>query len=39
MTGMENKEFYGYREIRKNIWQVEEEHGVYCTLIQGRDHV
>lgn len=34
---MENKESYGYRKIRKNIWQVEEDHGVYCTLIQGRE--
>lgn len=31
---MENNAFE-YTEIRKNIWQIEEDSGVYCTLIKG----
>ena len=29
--------FYHYTKIRENIWQIEEDEGVYCTLIMGRD--
>ncbi len=28
---------YEYIEIRNNIWQIAEEHGVYCTLIKGSE--
>lgn len=26
---------YSYKKIRDNIWQIEEDNGVYCTLVQG----
>ncbi|BBF45342.1 hypothetical protein lbkm_4109 [Lachnospiraceae bacterium KM106-2] len=28
---------YEYRKIRRNIWQIKEEEGVYCTFIQGSE--
>lgn len=28
---------YDYTKIRENIWQIADDDGVYCTLIQGRD--
>lgn len=34
---MENNCLYQYTKIRKNIWQIAEDHGVFCTLIQGTE--
>lgn len=34
---MQNDNLYFYTKIRNNIWQIEEDNGVYCTLIKGRD--
>ena len=28
-------EIFKYTKIRENIWQIEEDNGVYCTLIKG----
>ena len=32
---MNKNDDYKYTEIRKNIWQIEEDHGVCCTLARG----
>lgn len=34
---MQNDNLYVYTKIRNNIWQIEEDNGVYCTLIKGKD--
>lgn len=28
---------YKYTKIRENIWQIEEDNGVYCTLVKGSE--
>ncbi|MCM1179835.1 MAG: hypothetical protein NC347_06245 [Clostridium sp.] len=32
-----NTETYTYTKIRDKIWQVQDDDGVYCTLVKGRD--
>lgn len=34
---MQNKNRYQYTKIRDNIWQIAEDNGVFCTLIQGSE--
>lgn len=34
---MEKNYSYEYREIRRNIWQIAEDEGVYCTLVKGSE--
>lgn len=34
---MENNCLYKYTKIRENIWQIAEEQGVFCTLLQGNE--
>lgn len=33
---MKNDDTYIYTKIRENIWQIEEDNGVYCTLVKGK---
>lgn len=34
---MEKNNLYEYTKIRENIWQIAEDDGVCCTLIQGSE--
>ena len=31
------KDIYTYKKIREDIWQIQEEDGVYCTLVKGSE--
>lgn len=32
-----DKKVYKYSKINDNIWQIEEDEGVYCTLVKGKE--
>lgn len=34
---MDKNDVYEVIKIRDNIWQIAEDEGVYCTLIQGKN--
>ena len=31
------KDIYTYKKIREDIWQIQEDDGVYCTLVKGSE--
>lgn len=32
-----DEKVYKYSKINDNIWQIEEDEGVYCTLVKGKE--